>query len=162
MTLDEARELLGLDLQATRKEIRAAYRRAARRWHPDRAPSRQEEAYREKMQQINLAYQRLGQFLQKNRFAPGGKTGPGEGPREELKYRLSLGIWEDVARVHLRLTQVEPGRYRAEFAGAAQGAWRLLSRWLPESYETEMALEAGGPKPLNYREKFQAQGQNIN
>lgn len=84
-----------------------------------------------------------------------------QGPLEELKYRLSLGIWEDVARVHLRLTQVEPGRYRAEFAGAAQGAWRLLSRWLPESYETEMALEAGRLKPLIYREKFQAKGQNI-
>ncbi|MBI4795289.1 MAG: DnaJ domain-containing protein, partial [Deltaproteobacteria bacterium] len=39
MTLEEARELLSLDLQATRKEIRAAYRRAARRWHPDRSPA---------------------------------------------------------------------------------------------------------------------------
>lgn len=96
-----------------------------------------------------------------------GPSGPGQtaaGARdhlEELKYRLSLGIWEDVARVHLRLTQVERGRYRAEFAGAAQGAWRLLSRWLPERYETEMALEAGRLKPLIYREKFQAKGQNI-
>jgi hypothetical protein len=80
---------------------------------------------------------------------------------EELKYRLSLGIWEDVARVHLRLTRMGPDRYKAEFAGAAQGAWRVLSRWLPESYETEMIMEAGRLKPLVYREKFQAKGQKV-
>ena len=39
MTLEEARVLLNLGLKATKKEVRAAYRRAARRWHPDRAPA---------------------------------------------------------------------------------------------------------------------------
>jgi preprotein translocase subunit Sec63 len=64
MTLEEARQLLGLDLQATRKEVRAAYRRAARRWHPDRAPAGAEEDYRARMQQINAAYQRIVQFIE--------------------------------------------------------------------------------------------------
>ena len=63
--------------------------------------------------------------------------------------------------MHLRLTQVGPDRYRAEFAGAAQGVWSLLSRWLPERYETEMAMEAGRLKPLVYREKFQSKGHDI-
>jgi hypothetical protein len=80
---------------------------------------------------------------------------------EDLQYRLSLGFWEDVARVHLSLTRVGPDRYRARFAGAAQGAWSLLRRWLPESYETEMALEDGRLKPLLYREKFHSQGKHI-
>ena len=92
MTLDEARELLGLDLKATRKEIRAAYRRAARRWHPDRAPSRQEETYREKMQQINLAYQRLVQFIEEYRFELVEKSGP-EDVQQWWRDRFFTGVW---------------------------------------------------------------------
>lgn len=84
-----------------------------------------------------------------------------DAPLEDLQYRVGLGIWGEVARVHLRLTRVGPDRYRAEFAGAAQGAWKLLSRWLPERYETEMVLENGRLKPLVYKEEFQSKGQRI-
>lgn len=63
--------------------------------------------------------------------------------------------------MHLRLTQVGPNRYRAEFSGAARGMWRLLSRWLPEGYETDMVLESGRLKPLVFREAFQAKGHHI-
>ncbi|MGA7579607.1 MAG: DUF3108 domain-containing protein [Desulfobaccales bacterium] len=80
---------------------------------------------------------------------------------EELQYRLDLGALHDVALVHLRLTEVGPGRYRAEFAGAAQGAWSLLNRWLPERYETEMTLEQGRLKPLVYREEFEDGGHHV-
>jgi hypothetical protein len=80
---------------------------------------------------------------------------------EDLQYRLSLGPWEEVARVHLRLAKLGPDRYRAGFTGAAQGAWSLLKRWLPESYESDMALEGGRLKPLVYREKFHLQGKSI-
>jgi len=59
MTLEEARELLGLDPQATRKEVRAACR-----WHPDRAPAGEEEDYQARMQQVNAAYQRIVQFIE--------------------------------------------------------------------------------------------------
>ena len=41
--LEKARELLNLGLKATRKEVRAAYCRAARGWPPDRAPAGAEE-----------------------------------------------------------------------------------------------------------------------
>jgi preprotein translocase subunit Sec63 len=92
MTLDEARELLGLELKATRKEIRAAYRRAARRWHPDRAPARQEETYREKMQQINLAYQRLSRFIEEYRFELVEKSPP-EDPMQWWHNRFGAGVW---------------------------------------------------------------------
>ncbi|MHB8068900.1 MAG: DUF3108 domain-containing protein [Desulfobaccales bacterium] len=96
-----------------------------------------------------------------------GPTGEGwaaaGGPKalEDLEYQISLGVWQDMARVHLRLFQVKPGRYRAEVTGAAQGAWKLLKSWLPERYESEMALEAGHLKPLVFREVFEAQGQRI-
>ncbi len=92
MTLEEARELLGLDRQASRKEIRAAYRRAARRWHPDRAPAAMEETYRERMQQVNLAYQRIVQFIEEYRF----ELVEQKTPEDHLKWwanRFAAGVW---------------------------------------------------------------------
>ncbi len=68
MTLKEAREILGLELTATRREIKAAYRRAARRWHPDHAPPGAEEEYRVRMQNINAAYSRVRLFLDQYRY----------------------------------------------------------------------------------------------
>lgn len=88
--------------------------------------------------------------------APGGPS-----LLEDLEYQVNLGVLQDMARVHLRLFQVDAGRYRAEVTGAAQGAWKVLNRWLPERYETEMALEGGQLKPLVFREVFETQGQRI-
>lgn len=68
MTLEEAREILELGPSATRRQIRQAYRRAARRWHPDRAPQGKEEEYRARMQQINAAYRRVVEFLEDYRY----------------------------------------------------------------------------------------------
>jgi hypothetical protein len=68
MTLEEARKLLSLDLKVTKKEIKAAYRRAARLWHPDRASAGEEAVHRARMQQINAAYQRVVQFIEGYRY----------------------------------------------------------------------------------------------
>jgi hypothetical protein len=87
-------------------------------------------------------------------------SGPGA-DLENLEYRVSLGAWSEVAVVHLRLIRVNANHYRAEFSGAAQGMWRILSRWLPARYETDMILEDGRLKPLVFREEFQAKGQRI-
>jgi preprotein translocase subunit Sec63 len=92
MTLEEARELLGLDLKATRKEIRAAYRRAARRWHPDRTPAGGEENHRERMQQVNAAYQRLIQFIEEYRFELVEKSPP-EDLQQWWENRFASGVW---------------------------------------------------------------------
>jgi len=81
--------------------------------------------------------------------------------RENLEYQISLGLWSDVARVHLVLKELQPGHYLAEFSGAAQGMWKLLSRWLPERYQTEMLYRDGRLQPLVYREEFQERGQKI-
>ena len=92
MTLEEAREVLDLAPKASRKEIRAAYRRAAQRWHPDRAPSSEEAEYRDRMQQVNLAYQRLLQFIEDYRFE---LTEP-EGSEDLMKWwhsRFATGVW---------------------------------------------------------------------
>lgn len=68
MDLEKARQLLSLDISATRREIREAYRRAARQWHPDAAaPEKQAECHR-RMLEINEAYQYILTFLTKYRY----------------------------------------------------------------------------------------------
>ena len=80
---------------------------------------------------------------------------------EDLQYQVSLGPWSDVARLHMVLQETEPGHYRAEFFGAAQGMWSLLNRWLPERYSTEMVWREGRLLPLVYREEFEDKGQHV-
>lgn len=92
MTLKEARELLGLGQAASRKEIRAAYRRAAQRWHPDRAPASQEAEYRHHMQQVNIAYQRLLQFLEDYRYELVEKASQDE-LMDWWHNRFATGVW---------------------------------------------------------------------
>jgi len=93
MTLDESRELLNLGLKATRKEVRAAYRRAARRCHPDRAPAGEEESYRARMQAINAAYQRIVQFIEDYQFDLVESAGP-EDLQKWWADRFYTGVWE--------------------------------------------------------------------
>jgi len=50
-------KVLGLERGASREEVRAAFRKLARRWHPDRFPAGPERDWAsEKMADINAAY----------------------------------------------------------------------------------------------------------
>jgi curved DNA-binding protein CbpA len=95
MTLKEAREILGLGLTATRQEIKAAYRRAARRWHPDRAPAGEERAFRARMQEVNAAYQRLKDFVEQYRYRldEAGRLDDYEDYQEWWHARFGSGAW---------------------------------------------------------------------
>jgi DnaJ-class molecular chaperone len=92
MSLEEARGLLRLDIKATKKEIKAAYRREARRWHPDAAPVGEEAIYRDRMQQINAAYQRLVQFIEDYRYDLVDPAGP-EDLEKWWADRFCTGVW---------------------------------------------------------------------
>jgi|UniRef100_A0A7C3SI67 DnaJ-class molecular chaperone len=95
MTVKEAREILGLGLTATRQEIVAAYRRQARRWHPDRAPTGEEEVYRGKMQEVNAAYHRLKQMLDRYRYRLEDAEPPDDGQDYQKWWhaRFFSGVW---------------------------------------------------------------------
>ena len=55
--LQKSFEILGVPETASREEIRAAYRKLARRWHPDRfAPGPERDWANEQMATINAAY----------------------------------------------------------------------------------------------------------
>ena len=55
--IDRARRLLGLDQQASLEEVRSAYRRLCRQWHPDVQGG--DARTSRKMQDINAAYRVL-------------------------------------------------------------------------------------------------------
>ncbi|MGQ4910735.1 MAG: molecular chaperone DnaJ [Candidatus Thorarchaeota archaeon] len=58
MAEDDYYDILGVNRNATQEEIRRAYRRLARKYHPDRNPG--DDASEEKLKRINQAYDVLG------------------------------------------------------------------------------------------------------
>ncbi|MER3404852.1 MAG: hypothetical protein C4289_06535, partial [Chloroflexota bacterium] len=59
--------ILGVPRTATPEEIRTAYRKLARQWHPDVNPDRRKEA-EEKFKEINEAYQVLSDPEKRRRY----------------------------------------------------------------------------------------------
>jgi len=92
VTLKEAREILGLGEKATRQEIKAAYRREAGLWHPDRAPSGAEAQYRARMQQINAAYQLIIKLIEGYRYHLVDAEAP-EDYQTWWNARFYTGVW---------------------------------------------------------------------
>jgi hypothetical protein len=89
--------VLGLDEGAGAEEAAAAYRRLAKRWHPDRGGGREAEL---RMAEINAAYDllRAEQWLRRQAVgapARGRRGAPGESPRAMPAERGGPGAWLD-------------------------------------------------------------------
>jgi curved DNA-binding protein CbpA len=67
-------EVLGLDPTASSEDIHGAYRRLAKRWHPDLNAG--DEAAAQRFKEISAAYQLLSQPLARERFDRGGGEAP--------------------------------------------------------------------------------------
>lgn len=61
-------EILGVGRNATDKEIKAAYRKLARRWHPDLHTGKDKDEAEEKIKLINEAYEVLGDPEKRARY----------------------------------------------------------------------------------------------
>jgi excisionase family DNA binding protein len=77
-------EVLGVTSSATQAQVRAAYRRLAREWHPDAKPDAPDAERRFKA--IGRAYETLGDPDRREAYdrrrSRGALTGPGEGRRQ--------------------------------------------------------------------------------
>lgn len=77
-------QILGLNRNATQEEIKKAYRKLAKKWHPDMNKENQEEAIR-KFKEVAKAYEVLSSPLSKTQFDSRGYTGPKPQPKPQPK-----------------------------------------------------------------------------
>jgi curved DNA-binding protein len=61
-------EILGVDRKASDKEIKSAYRKLARKWHPDLHSGKDKEKAEEKIKQINEAYEVLSDKEKREKY----------------------------------------------------------------------------------------------
>lgn len=66
--INKARRLLGLPREVTLSEIKDAYRRKAKEYHPDKQRAGKRKELSQKMTQINKAYKILMNYVEKYRF----------------------------------------------------------------------------------------------
>ncbi len=66
--IEWAREVLGLGESATLEEIKFAYRRACKKWHPDVRIKDEESNINREIQDINRAYHLLLEFIKNYRY----------------------------------------------------------------------------------------------
>lgn len=66
--IDKARKFLELSQEATLSEIKDAYRRKAKEYHPDKQRPGKRKEPSQKMTQINKAYKILMDYVEKYRF----------------------------------------------------------------------------------------------
>jgi DnaJ-class molecular chaperone len=67
LEIDEARKILGLEEVGTLKEIKEAYRRLARRYHPDRHTGSDQD--QEAMKKLNWAYKLLEDYCKAYKYS---------------------------------------------------------------------------------------------
>ena len=110
--MDDPYKVLGVDRNASDEEIKKAYRRLAKQYHPDANPGDQEAA--RKMQQINAAYEQIkNPQKQETRDPYGGGSGTG-----------GWNPYEDIFRQwQQRQAREEAARFRSS---GAQAAYRYI------------------------------------
>ena len=92
--ISRARAILGLGETATAKQVKAAYRKLAKRHHPDKSPGADTKTGTPAMAEINKAYHILEQYLANYRYSFEKETFAGIYPEEEYHKRYTYG-WFD-------------------------------------------------------------------
>ncbi|MCI5148292.1 MAG: J domain-containing protein [Candidatus Electrothrix sp. MAN1_4] len=66
--IEQARTLFQLGEQATVEEMKLAYRRMCKKYHPDRAAKKDQKKYAEIMCQLTESYELLMRYVKSHRF----------------------------------------------------------------------------------------------
>ena len=118
--IEDPYKVLGVSPDASDEEIKQAYRRLAKQYHPDRNPG--DAAAAQKMQQVNAAYE---QIKNPEKARPTGQSGyGGYDPFGGAWHQQSYGdSYQQAAERYIRF-----GRY-AEALNILQSATQRNARW---------------------------------
>ena len=117
--IDDPYKVLGVSSDASDEDIKRAYRRLAKKYHPDLNPGDAEAA--RKMQEVNTAYE---QIKNPEKATPGGNYDPFGGYYRQRSYESSSeDQYQQAAYQYLRF-----GRYQ-EALNALQNASERNARW---------------------------------
>ncbi|MBT4540020.1 molecular chaperone DnaJ [Candidatus Woesearchaeota archaeon] len=72
-------DILGVNKEATKEEIKKAYKKKAMKYHPDKAPSEKNKEYEEKFKEINEAASVLADEQKRQQYDQFGTAEPGFG-----------------------------------------------------------------------------------
>ena len=133
--IDDPYKVLGVSPNATDEEIKQAYRRLAKKYHPDRNPGDQEAAKR--MQQVNAAYEQIKNPEAYKQQQSGGGYG-GYGGYQTYGYDPFGGAWQQYQRrsytqegdqyQQAAYNYIRYGRYQ-EALNVLQNATEKNARW---------------------------------
>ena len=117
--IEDPYKILGVSPQATDEEIKAAYRKLAKQYHPDRNPGDAEAA--KKMQQINAAYEQIKNPDKAARN--GGSQGYGGQTRQDSQQ----GQYHRAAEQYIRFGRYQEALNALQFAPEKDARWYYLS-----------------------------------
>jgi DnaJ-class molecular chaperone len=83
--IDKARKTLELGEKATMEQIKKAYRRLSKKWHPDACGEKDKDLCREKMAEISGAYKIIMKYVKDYSFSFSEETVIEESPEERWK-----------------------------------------------------------------------------
>jgi molecular chaperone DnaJ len=97
MVIKDYYQILGVDRNASKEEIKKAYRRLAKEWHPDVNPDPKAE---EKFKEINEAYYVLSDEEKRRQYDQLLKSGDEKGYRDFMEYIQEFleSIWQGMRR----------------------------------------------------------------
>lgn len=136
-------DTLGLKRNATEKEIKAAYRRLARKWHPDLRPAHEKDEAAEQFKRVNEAYEVLKDTEKRARYDELGKN---------WQQGEDFQAPPDMGGFHFYTSAGDQGDGFSDFfemlfgrggpGGAARGGFRTVSRRGPDvESNIELTLE---------------------
>ncbi|NLG42002.1 MAG: DnaJ domain-containing protein [Phycisphaerae bacterium] len=147
-------QILGVARNASPEEIKRAYRRLAKEYHPDRNPQNKEAAER-KFKEVQAAYEVLGdpeRRAQYDRFGAGGPRpefhtwGRGRPAEQPFGVEFDFGDLGDLTSIFEQFFQRGPGR-----VGERRGARRTRVRGaeLPRGADIEYPVEISFDESLH-------------
>ena len=142
--------VLGVSPTASDEEIKSAYRKLARRYHPDNYGEDAEAARRaeEKMKQINEAYDAIMKMRSGNR-----SSSSAEGEYGEIRARINHGLF---AEAELMLERIPSSGRNAEWH-YLKSVVLMRRGWINDALseiETACAMDPGNAEYKNAKEAF--------